>query len=684
VSDYWAEEGAIDSWLVEQAINGSAAERAEARRGLYQRHAAVVLSTCLRFGLDPQDAEETANDTFDVLYTTLARLRRTQSVRAYLRRIARNKAIDRLRAVRRNLPLDHLSQQAFSDPSHEDAIVGRQEVKWFVRTLIGGVKCHHPDLMRLIFLDERDGAELAQHLGITAAAAHRLKYKALRSLKAAAPALALAVGAAEDWNAGRMVCPGLNEILERAGWYDRRADFTPGLREVIDRHRTNCEDCEDCTARRSELYRRAILAPLLLLLDKRARHWFTELTADSTALATTPAPNATDSHIGRQRPGARPSRRPLLTASAAAALLLLVTGGLVAQYAYPATSPGPSHLRPPAQALARATTPALATTAALTPVPTTPPHPPAPGPSPAVPTTHSRAPGPSPAVTPSPRTATLAFSTQFPAPGDTYTITATGFGPGEVIRFSGDPSPQVTTATTDSAGTVTATLTVDAAAASGTYAITATGRTTATTASGTITVTSQPGPPTLTVSATPLSTGQAVTATGTGFPANTPVTVEVVTTGYIYPDSATTDSSGTFTLTTTDDEGPGRYTIRATAAGVIAEAEMTVPVTQPACSPSVSAYQDANLMSFTVYASGFLPNDTVELSFFDPGGTSDSTGPAATATADDSGSASFNSLAPATGLLGITVISAACGQATTTVQITTPPRASVPGDTLSP
>ena len=92
-------EPVSDAELVQQLIRGSE----EALAGLYDRHAQAVFAAAIRTSRDGSIAAEVVQDTFLVLWNRAEQFDPERgSLPAWLSRIARNRAIDRLRANSRH------------------------------------------------------------------------------------------------------------------------------------------------------------------------------------------------------------------------------------------------------------------------------------------------------------------------------------------------------------------------------------------------------------------------------------------------------------------------------------------------------------------------------------------------------------------------------------------------------
>jgi RNA polymerase sigma factor (sigma-70 family) len=108
-----------DDDLVREVVAGSH----DALAALYDRHVSSVFATARRLAGDRQLAEEVVQETFLTLWNRAELFDpRAGSLAAWLRTIARNKTVDRLRAAGRRPRLLPVSQAAHEDESDAAAL----------------------------------------------------------------------------------------------------------------------------------------------------------------------------------------------------------------------------------------------------------------------------------------------------------------------------------------------------------------------------------------------------------------------------------------------------------------------------------------------------------------------------------------------------------------------------------
>ncbi len=131
----------------------------EALGELYDRYASVALATALRVVADRQQAEDLVHDTFVAVWQKIDRFDPMRgSLRAWLLTVVRNRAIDRLRAVRPSVAVEDADEQSLlrtsSNPTWEAAIARRSAAE--LRVALDGLP-----------LEQRQAIELAYFGGNT-------------------------------------------------------------------------------------------------------------------------------------------------------------------------------------------------------------------------------------------------------------------------------------------------------------------------------------------------------------------------------------------------------------------------------------------------------------------------------------------------------------------------------------
>ncbi len=142
---------------------------AEAFKTIAQRHAGMVYSTCLRVLRNPTDAEDVAQECFEVLCST--RKRPNRNLASWLHTVATNRAINRIRAKKRHA--ERVSAYGLDK-------AGTIEIGWDdLYDLVDEVIAELPrDLSEPVlrhFFEDETHEDIARSLGVTrSAVTHRL------------------------------------------------------------------------------------------------------------------------------------------------------------------------------------------------------------------------------------------------------------------------------------------------------------------------------------------------------------------------------------------------------------------------------------------------------------------------------------------------------------------------------
>ena len=166
-----------DEQLVSATLTGSH----EAFGMLVERYARTVRALCIaRLGLSP-DLDDLVQDVFVRAYQGLGRLASKSAFCGYLRTIATNLCIDRIRRRRTGaMSLDQVDLEPQApEPDAEDERLQR------LRRLLGALPEGLREALLLFYFEERSVAEIATQLGLTEAAIHQRLHRARTQLREA-------------------------------------------------------------------------------------------------------------------------------------------------------------------------------------------------------------------------------------------------------------------------------------------------------------------------------------------------------------------------------------------------------------------------------------------------------------------------------------------------------------------
>lgn len=177
-----------DRWLVAQAKAG----RASAFGELYERHRLKLYRTAYRILRNQEDAEDSAQRSFQHAFTNISRFREDSAFATWVTRIAINEALMLLRQRRANplLSEDNIrgDEESLSfglrdgGPGPEE-ILAKNELRATVTQAISHLR---ENLRTVVFLRELQGltsAETARRLGLSVAAVKARVFHARRHLR---------------------------------------------------------------------------------------------------------------------------------------------------------------------------------------------------------------------------------------------------------------------------------------------------------------------------------------------------------------------------------------------------------------------------------------------------------------------------------------------------------------------
>jgi RNA polymerase sigma factor (sigma-70 family) len=202
---------------------------------LFDRWFDPVYDVAWRIVRDHHTAAEVAQDVFLAAWQGLDRLEQPGSFGGWVRRIARNRALNRLDRERRSRPdADQVAAALDSSAGDVDMAAAlsereRQELVWAAASALGE---RDASLLDLHLRHGLGPGAIADELGITPNNAHKLLHRLRGKLAAGIRAWVL-------WRAGDGRCVGLDRALA-AG---RLVTFGPEAVRVIGRHAKGCDGC---------------------------------------------------------------------------------------------------------------------------------------------------------------------------------------------------------------------------------------------------------------------------------------------------------------------------------------------------------------------------------------------------------------------------------------------------------
>jgi len=214
-----------------------------ARRGddqafgrLFDRWFDPVYDVAWRIVRNPDTAAEVAQDVFLVAWQGLDDLAQQASFGGWVRRIARNRALNRLDRERRSIPDGEQAAAALDRSAPEvdlTAALGELEQRELVWAAASALGERDASLLDLHLRHGFGAGEIADELGVTTNNAHQLLHRLKGKLGGAIRSWVL-------WRGGRD-CPELDRAISAAGL----TTFGPEAVSVIGRHAQGCDTCSE-------------------------------------------------------------------------------------------------------------------------------------------------------------------------------------------------------------------------------------------------------------------------------------------------------------------------------------------------------------------------------------------------------------------------------------------------------
>ena len=147
---------------------------------IYQQHIRQVYGYLYSILGNVQDAEDISGQTFLSVYESLHTFKGASSIKSWIFRIARNKAMDHFRKRKRIVTGELPEMPVNNDPLHD---VIRSEQSQFLAGLMKDLPEHEVELLRLRFLAQMTFAEMAEFLGRHEDAVKKSVYRLVGRLK---------------------------------------------------------------------------------------------------------------------------------------------------------------------------------------------------------------------------------------------------------------------------------------------------------------------------------------------------------------------------------------------------------------------------------------------------------------------------------------------------------------------
>jgi RNA polymerase sigma factor (sigma-70 family) len=224
-----------DGALARAAASGDKAAFA----AIYDRYADRLHDFCVGMLRDRDTAADCVQDVFVTAATRLVQLREPDRLRSWLYAIARNEALARIRARKREQPSEELPDMPSGDADLA-TLAARNELADLIHAASGGLTDRDRTVLELAYRRRLDGPELADALGVTPRNANTLVERMRDTIARSLGALLVCRRVKADPER----CPELAAILD--GW---DGQLTVLMRKRVARHIDDCSICEEDRAR---------------------------------------------------------------------------------------------------------------------------------------------------------------------------------------------------------------------------------------------------------------------------------------------------------------------------------------------------------------------------------------------------------------------------------------------------
>jgi RNA polymerase sigma factor (sigma-70 family) len=154
---------------------------AKGQRTLYDQYGPFLMSVCLRYAGNREDAEEIFHDSLMKVYNNLGKFKGESSLKTWINRVGVNTALDFLRKKKNALMVEHISDTALdiqdSDIETEISLEAETAMK-----LLGSLSPNQQIIINMYVVDEMSHREIAEKLNISEEASRSQYSRAKRAL----------------------------------------------------------------------------------------------------------------------------------------------------------------------------------------------------------------------------------------------------------------------------------------------------------------------------------------------------------------------------------------------------------------------------------------------------------------------------------------------------------------------
>ncbi len=163
--------------LIKSCIKGDR----KGQKALYDQYGPFLMSTCLCYAGNREDAEEIFHDSLMKVYSNIGKFKGESSLKTWVNRIGVNTALDFLRKRKNALMVEHISDHALDIQDSDVETEVSMEAETAMR-LLGALSQNQQIIINMYVVDEMSHKEISAQLNISEEASRSQYSRAKRAL----------------------------------------------------------------------------------------------------------------------------------------------------------------------------------------------------------------------------------------------------------------------------------------------------------------------------------------------------------------------------------------------------------------------------------------------------------------------------------------------------------------------
>ncbi len=164
-----------------ELISSCCKQNSKAQKMLYEQYGGYLMSVCLRYAGNREDAEEVFHDTMMKVFDNIRSFKGNSSLRTWINRIGINTALDFLRKRKNALMIEHISDQVLEmkdNPIEEEISIEAETAMKVLQKL----PVNQQIVINLFMIDGYSHKEIANQLNISEEASRSQYSRAKKQL----------------------------------------------------------------------------------------------------------------------------------------------------------------------------------------------------------------------------------------------------------------------------------------------------------------------------------------------------------------------------------------------------------------------------------------------------------------------------------------------------------------------